>query len=148
MDRYPEPILWFGEDFTNPLKKDRSSDFVMDSAMSYYGKDDPTLPYPTKTIPLDYPFKNGMSGNVMKNRWKKTARNIIFWQSSTNLHGKLVPALHAWNKEALRENLLWLQKYSDADYLAVGSIVEPDFTNYTGFFGDRQPNKRLVQRTN
>lgn len=93
--------------------------------------------HPSKAIPLDYPFKNGMSASVMERRWKKTAGNVIFWQSSTTLAGKLVPALHAWNKDSLRENLRWLQKYADADYLAVGSIVGPEFSDkYIGFFGD------------
>ena len=160
------------------LKIDRSSDFVMDSAISYYKKQEPKLPYiagqlfldngaytanmqnieldiakiifiqeklnPTKTIPLDHPFKSRMSGKTMKNRWKKTAENIIFWQSSTKLNRKLVPSLHAWSKDSLKQNLLWLQKFSDSDYLEVGSIVGPEFTTYTGFFGDRQPNKGLI----
>jgi len=54
----------------------------------------------------------------------------------------LVPALHAWGKKSLKKNLKWLQKYGDSDYVAVGSIVNPEFQNYTGFFGDRQPNKK------
>jgi len=167
-----------GEQKKAVVKTDRSSDLVMDSAISYYDDDDPKLPYvpgelfldngaytanmqniklktekiifvqeklkPSKTIPLDYPFKKGMSNTMMEKRWKKTADNVTFWQSSTSLGGRLVPTLHAWNKNSLRENLKWLQKHADAEYLALGSIVGPEFTNYRGFFGDRQPNKRLI----
>lgn len=99
---------------------------------------------PSKTIPFDYPFKTGMLTSVMKKRWEKTAENIVYWQSSTTLDGSLVPSIHAWNKESLQNNLSWLQKYGNSDYLAVGSIVNSEFSQYTGFFGDRQPNKTLI----
>lgn len=173
-----KPLLWFGEDFNNPLKKDRSSDFVMDSVFYYYSKENPKLPYiagelfldngayaatmknielasekvvfvqeklnPSKAIPLDYPFKNGMSNIQMRKRWKRTTENIIYWQSSTMLTRKLVPSLHAWDKQSLIENLQWLQKFSDAEYVAIGSLVGPDLTRINGFFGDRQPSKGLI----
>ena len=99
---------------------------------------------PSKTIPYDYPFKNGLSSSQMEQRWKKTAKNIQYWQTSTSLTGRLVPALHAWNKDSLKKNLNWLQKHGDSDYLAVGSVVTSKFTEGTGFFGDRQPNKSLI----
>jgi len=168
-----------GEQPAAPVKTDRSSDYVMDSAINYYKKTDPKLPYkvgelfldngaytanmqnieldmekvieiqekldPSKTIPFDYPFKAGMTVSVMEKRWKKTSKNIKYWQTSTNLDGKLVPTLHAWSKESLGKNLKWLQKHGDSDYLAVGSIVNPEFSNYSGFFGDRQPNKKLIE---
>ena len=99
---------------------------------------------PDKTIPYDYPFKVGLPVKEMKNRWKKTTQNIKFWQSSTSLSKKLVPSIHAWNKQSLQKNLKWVQKFGDSDYLAVGSVVNSEFTNYSGFFGDRQPNKTLI----
>lgn len=99
---------------------------------------------PSKTIPFDFPFKNGMSISMMEKRWKMTANNITYWQTSTTLKQKLVPALHAWGKESLEKNLKWLQKHGDSDYVAVGSVVNPNFTSSTGFFGDRQPNKHLI----
>jgi tRNA-guanine family transglycosylase len=167
-----------GEQPHSPIKLDRSSDYVLDSAINYYNKENPKLPYkvdqlfldngafsanmadielkeekiidiqeklePDKTIPLDYPFKNGLTVAMMEKRWKKTAKNIRYWQSSTTLHDKLVPALHAWSKDSLKNNLRWLQKHGDAEYLAVGSIVSPEFVKSTGFFGDRQPNKNLI----
>lgn len=178
MSHKNQVMLWFGEHADKPLKNNRISDFVMDSAYHYYGQDNPRLPYqtdqlfldngafsanakdieleiekvvyvqeklnPSLTIPLDYPYKPGFSESVMEKRWKKTAKNILFWQSSTTLNGRLVPSLHAWSKESLKTNLRWLQKHGDAEYLAIGSIVGPEFSSATGFFGDRQPNKTLV----
>ena len=178
MSRTDDVLLWMGEQPNAPVKLDRRKDFIMDSAINYYNKENPKLPYkagelfldngaysanmqnldldleriidiqetlnPDRTIPFDYPFKGGMSAPVMQKRWKETAKNIRYWQSSTNLDGKLVPSIHAWNKKSLLKNLKWIQKYGDSDYLAVGSIVNPEFTNYTGFFGDRQPNKNLI----
>jgi len=99
---------------------------------------------PNKAIPLDYPFRTGMPISQMKRRWQKTASNIIYWQESTRLKGKLVPTLHAWDKRSLRRNVIWLQKKADADYVALGSLVDPNFTRYGGFFGDRQPQRELV----
>lgn len=167
-----------GEQPKSPIKTDRRSDYIMDSAINYYQKDDPKLTYnpgelfldngaytanmqnleldmnriieiqeklnPDKTIPFDYPFKNGMSAIMMEKRWNHTAKNIRYWQTSTSLNGKLVPSLHSWSKGSLVKNLKWLQKHGDSDYLAVGSIVSPEFTNNTGFFGDRTPNKILI----
>jgi queuine/archaeosine tRNA-ribosyltransferase len=171
-------LLWMGEQPTAPIKINRESDLVMDSAFNYYNKENPKLTYnpgelfldngaftanmqgidldlqkiidiqetldPSKTIPFDYPFRNGMTNQQMEERWNDTQTNIKYWQSSTTLDGKLVPALHSWNKTSLEKNLKWLQKHGDSDYLALGSIVSPDFTKQTGFFGDRQPNKSLV----
>lgn len=99
---------------------------------------------PSKTIPFDFPFKNGMSVSIMEKRWKMTAKNITYWQTSTTLKQKLVPALHAWGRDSLQKNLKWLQKHGDSDYVAVGSVVGPQFTSNTGFFGDRTPNKHLI----
>jgi queuine/archaeosine tRNA-ribosyltransferase len=99
---------------------------------------------PNLTIPLDYPFKSGMPVPRMFGLWTKTADNIIYYQNSTNLKHKLVPALHAWDKESLIRNVAWLQKNADSEYIALGSVVSPQFTNYTGFFGDRQPRKELI----
>jgi 7-cyano-7-deazaguanine tRNA-ribosyltransferase len=171
-------MLWFGEYADRPVKTNHETDFIMDSAFSYYTEDDPQLPYvagelfldngafsvnmknielntdrvvfiqekldPSLTIPLDYPFKTGMSTSIMQKRWRKTSKNIKYWQTSTSLDGRLVPALHAWSKESLKKNLRWLQKHANADYMAVGSIVSSEFSSYCGFFGDRQPNKTLI----
>jgi len=167
-----------GEQPGCPILTDRKSDYVMDSAINYYKKEEPKLTYdpgelfldngaytanmqnidldleriiqiqetldPSRTIPFDYPFKSGMSPSVMEKRWKKTAENIKYWQTSTSLNGSLVPALHAWDKDSLKKNLRWLQKFGDSDYLAVGSIVTPEFEKSTTFFGDRTPNKKLI----
>ena len=99
---------------------------------------------PDRTIPFDYPFKTGMTVNVMEKRWRDTAKNIRYWQESTSLNGKLVPSIHAWDKRSLIKNLKWIQKHGDSDYLAVGSVVSQNFTKQTGFFGDRQPNEDLI----
>ena len=53
MTKNAEPLLWFGEDPTSLLKIDRSSDFVMDSAISYYKKQEPKLPYIAGQLFLD-----------------------------------------------------------------------------------------------
>src|SRR2546425_6410298 len=85
---------------------------------------------PDRTIPLDYPFSVGMTDKTMRSRWMKTAQNILHWQESTSLSDRLVPALHAWNKSSLLENVRWLQKHADSDYVALGSLVTPDFTDF------------------
>jgi hypothetical protein len=53
LNKNTEPLLWFGEDSNALLKKNRSSDFVMDSALSYYGRDDPKLHYTPGQLFLD-----------------------------------------------------------------------------------------------
>jgi len=98
---------------------------------------------PDYTIPLDYPFIPGIPQKVMEERWKGSARNILSWQETTNLKG-LVPMLHAWSVNSLIQNVKWLQKYADAEYVGVGSVVHNGFTEYRGYFGDRQPSKRLI----
>jgi 7-cyano-7-deazaguanine tRNA-ribosyltransferase len=172
-----KPLFWIGE-CRRPIKKDRSKDLVMDSAINYYNKENPRLAYqpgklfldngaytakmtgfdldiervisiqeqldPDQTIPVDYPFTPDMSIPQMKKLWDKTAENVLYWQSSTSLAGNLVPALHAWDKRSLIENLLWLQKNADSDYVALGSIVNPQFGRFDGFFGDRQPRRELI----
>jgi len=99
---------------------------------------------PDLTIPLDYPLRATMSRKQMQQNWLRTRDNIVYWQSSTRLAGKLVPALHAWDKRSLIDNILWIQKHADSDYVALGSIVPPDFAGSEGFFGDRQPSRELV----
>lgn len=99
---------------------------------------------PDLTIPLDHPFTAGMTVSEMHKLWEKTANNILYWQNSTSLNGKLVPTLHSWSKKSLIENVEWLQKNANAEFVALGSIVNPEFTAYKGFFGDRQPRKELV----
>ena len=139
-----EILLWMGEQPSAPIKVNRQSDLVMDSAFNYYQTEKPKLPYspgelfldngaftasmqnldldlqriidiqekldPSKTIPFDYPFKNGMSNVQMEKRWNDTKNNIKYWQTSTTLNGQLIPALHSWNKTSLKKNLKWIQK--------------------------------------
>jgi 7-cyano-7-deazaguanine tRNA-ribosyltransferase len=99
---------------------------------------------PDLTIPLDYPFKVGEPQNSMKKLWNKTQENITYWQTSTNLRKRLVPALHAWDKNSLIRNIRWLERNADSDFIALGSIVGPRFQKFDGFFGDRQPSTELV----
>jgi len=99
---------------------------------------------PDKAVPLDYPFTPGMTVPVMKKLWKKTKENIIYWQTSTNLQKRIVPVLHSWNKASLRYNLRWLQKKANTDIIMLGSLVDPNFAEFSGVFGDRQPRKELV----
>jgi len=99
---------------------------------------------PDLTIPLDYPFLPGTSKNVMEESWDKTTENILLWQESTSLSGRLVPTLHSWDKDSLRKNVDWLQKYADSSLIALGSIVDQSFSNFKGFFGDRQPTMELI----
>lgn len=99
---------------------------------------------PDRTIPVDYPFRVGMSIPEMRKLWGKTADNILFWQNSTSLSGRLVPTLHAWDRKSLMDNIAWLQKNANTDYVALGSVVNPQFASYDGFFGDRQPRKELI----
>ncbi len=170
-------LLWMGED-KRPLLVNRESDLVMDSAISYYNDEKPSLAYkpkklfldngaftasrrgieldanrvmdvqetlsPDLTIPLDFPFKGGMSSSVMGRRWKKTQSNILLWQGSSKLRRRLVPSLHAWNRSSLESNIKWLQKHVDSDYVALGSVVGDRLSAFSGFFGDRSPSLDLI----
>lgn len=98
---------------------------------------------PDQTIPLDYPFLPGMSKPRMVKRWRMTQRNMLDWYETTNLP-RILPALHAWSPASLRGNLKWLAKYADSDMIALGSIVGKDFAASHAFFGDRFPNKALI----
>lgn len=99
---------------------------------------------PDLTIPLDYPFIPGTPENEMKHLWSRTADNILYWQNSSNLTGKLVPTLHAWSKKSLNDNIEWLQKNADSDFIGLGSIVNDNFRDFKGIFGDRQPTRQLI----
>ncbi|MEM2612826.1 MAG: hypothetical protein ABIM42_05830 [candidate division WOR-3 bacterium] len=99
---------------------------------------------PDKAVPLDYPFTQGMSVLIMKKLWEKTKENIIFWQTSTRLKNRIVPVLHAWDKSSLISNLMWLQKEANADIIMFGSLVNQNFSEFSGFFGDRQPRKEII----
>ena len=103
--------------------------------------------WPDLTIPLDYPFLPGMPRSEMRKLWKKTAENILYWQDSTKLNGRLVPSLHAWSRTSLHENIKWLQKKANTELVALGSVVDPNFSNFKGFFGDRQPTRELIDMT-
>ncbi|WXG41531.1 MAG: hypothetical protein WED07_12325 [Candidatus Freyarchaeum deiterrae] len=99
---------------------------------------------PVYAIPLDFPFSPGDSVSHMKDLWFKTRENILYWQDCTTLRGRLVPSVHSWSKKSLYDNLEWMQKNVDSDMIALGSIVSSDFSDFTGFFGDRQPRKELI----
>jgi len=173
-----EKLFWIGET-SNPIKKERSQDLVMDSVINYMGKQDFKLPYkakevfldngaftartqnieldrfkvleiqeklsPSKVIPLDYPFLPGDPVNKMKTQWEKTKESMHIWQENASFKNKIVPAVHAWNNKSLAENLQWMQKYVDTDFISFGSIVNKNFSNGSNFFGDRQPNKNLIE---
>ena len=100
---------------------------------------------PELTIPLDFPFTPGDSINRMKELWKKTSDNIIFWQNSSSLKEKLVPTLHSWSASSLQNNLKWLVKNANSDMISVGSLVDYSFSEFNGFFGDRQPRIELIE---
>jgi hypothetical protein len=55
-----------------------------------------------------------------------------------------VPILHAWSVHSLVSNVIWLQKYADTDFIALGSLVCFGYDRYQGYFGDRQPRRELV----
>lgn len=99
---------------------------------------------PSLAIPLDYPIRPGMSIKEMEDAWRKTKDNIIYWQSNTRLSNKILPTLHSWNDTSLRNNIKWIQKYIDAEYVAVGVVVGEEFTNFRGFFRDRQPTLDII----
>jgi len=170
-------MLWIVEQ-PSPVKKDRSTDLVMDSVINYYDSDERKPGYdwgqlfldngaftarmrgielerervvdvqesinPDRTIPLDYPFKVGEPEKQMRKEWAKTQENIVYWQTSTNLRKRIVPALHAWNKISVTRNIRWLERNADSDFIALGSIVGPSFHDSEGFFGDRQPSTELI----
>ncbi len=100
--------------------------------------------WPDITIPLDYPFRAGETIDILKRKWIKTVRNIIFWQSSTRLGGRLAPALHGWSWGSLRKNALLLQKISDSNMICLGSMVNLHFVNKRYYFGDRVASREFV----
>jgi queuine/archaeosine tRNA-ribosyltransferase len=100
--------------------------------------------WPNLTIPLDFPFKTGETINVFRKKWTKTVHNIIYWQSSTRLKGRLAPALHGWSWESLRQNAILLQKISDSDTVCLGSLVNEHFVEKKYYFGDRAPSREFV----
>ena len=92
---------------------------------------------PNKAIPIDYPFLPGMSVQEMRRRWEMTAANILEWQETTRLR-EVVPVIHAWSMRSLVENIEWVAKHADSDLVAIGTLVTSHFTDYKGYFGDRQ----------
>ena len=99
---------------------------------------------PDRAVPLDHPFLPGMSISTMANCWDKTKENVLYWQTSTKLKDKTTPVLHAWSKRSLTSNLEWLVKMADTDIVLLGSLVNSAFYDFSGFFGDRQPRRELV----
>lgn len=101
--------------------------------------------WPDLAVPLDYPLKPSMMVDEMRNAWKKTAENILYWQNNSSLTGRTVPTLHSWDKRSLVDNINWIAKHADAEYLAIGVVVNPDFSGYSGFFKDRQPRIDMIR---
>jgi queuine/archaeosine tRNA-ribosyltransferase len=102
---------------------------------------------PTFTIPLDYPFNaREKSESAMSKLWEKTRQNILRWQTSSSLAGRLIPSLHAWGKHSLDQNVGWLTHHADSDYVALGSLVNSDRGQdpMQGYFGDRQPRRQII----
>jgi len=58
---------------------------------------------------------------------------------------EIVPVIHAWNYESLRENVLWVYRHANASYVALGVVALPTFTSYSGHFNDRQPSLTLIK---
>ncbi len=100
---------------------------------------------PDLVIPLDYPIKPGMPVDAMRDSWRKTCDNILYWLENTSLSKKTVPTLHSWDRSSLIRNVEWLARTCDSDYLAIGVIVNPEFTNFKGFFKDRQPRIEFIR---
>jgi len=100
---------------------------------------------PDLAIPLDYPFKPGMTVREMRYAWKKTKENMLFWQNNTTLSGRILPTLHSWSKKALQQNIQWIYKHIDAEYIALGVVVDKFFMNFRGFFRDRQPSLSIIR---
>lgn len=100
--------------------------------------------WPDLTIPLDFPFAPGESINIMKEKWVKTVDNIVYWQSCTQLRGRLAPALHGWSWDSLRDNATLLQKISDSDIICLGSMVNENFSKSKNYFGDRVNSAEFV----
>jgi queuine/archaeosine tRNA-ribosyltransferase len=100
--------------------------------------------WPDITIPLDYPFRAGETISIFKRKWIKTVHNIIFWQSSTRLRGRLAPALHGWSWDSLRKNALLLQKTCDSDMICLGSMINASFFKKRYYFVDRVPSREFV----
>jgi 7-cyano-7-deazaguanine tRNA-ribosyltransferase len=169
--------FWAGESPNDAVKIKHN--YVMDSVINYYNKEDPKIKYkykrlfldngafsalknidegknidlnkdrvldvqetlkPTHTVPLDYPFTPNMDQPVMQKRWDKTKENVDYWIETSQLD--LVPALHAWNIESLKENIKWFYK-KDFDYISLGSVLTSK-EEFSGFFGDRQPSKTFI----
>jgi len=99
---------------------------------------------PDKAVPLDYPFQPGQPLKMMKKLWEATKANMLEWQETTKLR-EIVPVIHAWNRSSIKENILWVYRHIDAEYIALGTIVDPSFTFYTGYFADRQPRLRTIK---
>jgi len=99
---------------------------------------------PDLTIPLDYPLSPIDTLYSFRKKWRKTVENILYWQNCTTLNGRLAPALHSWNWTSLKENIEWLQKYSDSDIICLGSIVNPSIISKNHYFGDRICSKEFI----
>jgi tRNA-guanine family transglycosylase len=98
---------------------------------------------PDYTIPLDYPFLPTMRVKTMERRWKLTQDNTVDLIETAELR-EVIPALHAWSRASLMQNLRWVVKHADSDYVAVGSILSDDSIASDTYFGDRMPSRALV----
>lgn len=100
--------------------------------------------WPNLTVPLDFPFRSGDTVNISREKWTKTVNNVIYWQSSTRLRGRLAPALHGWSWESLRQNAILLQKISDSETVCLGSFVNQNFMEKKYYFGDRVSSSEFI----
>lgn len=96
---------------------------------------------PDKAVPLDHPFQPGQTEKEMERSWEMTKMNIIEWLETTRLR-EIVPVLHAWSRSSIKENILWIYRNVDAEYVGVGTIVYPGFR---GYFADRQLNLKIIE---
>jgi len=94
---------------------------------------------PDKAVPVDYPFRPGQSLKLMSKLWEMTKANILEWQETTRLR-EIVPVIHSWSYDSFKRGIKWIYKNIDSSYIALGVIVTPSYTSYTGYFGDRQPS--------
>ncbi|MEM2292723.1 MAG: hypothetical protein QXX41_05560 [Nitrososphaerota archaeon] len=96
---------------------------------------------PDRAVPLDYPFQPDQTVKEMERSWEMTKANILEWQETTKLR-EIVPVLHAWNRNSIKKNVLWIYKHVDAEYIGIGTIVNPGFK---GYFADRQLNLKILE---
>jgi len=115
-------IFWIGEN-SNPVKKDRLNDYIMDSVINYITIDSPELPYKAKHVFLDNGAFTARTQNLTLDPFK-----ILDLQEKLS-PSKVIPL--------------------DFPFLPVDTIVKmkitKNFSSENHFFGDRQPTKDLIE---